>query len=178
VLLLHRTASPARCPLPPPQAPSHPNATMPAATAVKSDTYSVKVTKAIAELKNRAGSSLPAITAYIQTQYGAVNKTALSQALKKGVADGSLKKVKASYKLTPKAKPAPKPKAAPKKKAAVKAKAAATPTKKASTTTKKASTAKPKKTISKKAKAAPAKKKAAPKKKPAASKKKAAAPKK
>lgn len=136
---------------------------MPPATAVKSDTYAVKVAKAITELKSRTGSSLPAITTYIQTHYGTVNKTALSQALKKGVTDGSLKKVKASYKVTPKAKPAAKPKKeAPKKKLAAKPKTAT----KKKTTVKKAaaSTAKPKKAITKK-KTSTATKKAAPKKK-------------
>lgn len=138
---------------------------MPPATAAKSDTYAQKVAKAIGELKSRTGSSLPAITAYITTHYGVVNKTALSQALKKGVADGSLLKTKASYKLTPKAKSAAKPKKeAPKKKlAAAKPKAV---TKKKTTTVKKAaaSPAKPKKAITKK-KTPAVTKKPAPKKK-------------
>lgn len=116
---------------------------MPAA-AVKSDTYAVKASKAISELKNRAGSSLPAISGYIQTNYGAVNKTALSQALKKGVADGSLKRVKNSYKLAPKAKPA----VAPKKKTVVKKATTSKPVKK-KMPTKKTAAAKPKKTIKK-----------------------------
>ena len=73
---------------------------------------------AIKALKDRTGSSSSAIKKYIETN----NKTLkfanhnLRAALKKGVADGLLIQVKASYKLSDKAKkPAPKKKAAPKK---------------------------------------------------------------
>lgn len=134
-------------------------------------TYAAKVAESIAALSNKKGSSLQAITASITAKHGPVNKTALSQALKKGVADGGLMKIKASYKLSPKAKAV----VVKKKKVTVK-KAPA----------KKATTAKPKKTIAKKKTSTtttikkktaskakkPAAKKAAPKK--TATKKKAA----
>ena len=73
---------------------------------------------AIKALKDRTGSSSSAIKKYIEAN----NKDLkfanhnLRAALKKGVADGMLVQVKASYKLSDKAKkPAPKKKAAPKK---------------------------------------------------------------
>lgn len=143
---------------------------MPSADApsAKGPTYSMKVNKAISALKSRNGSSVPALTSWITENYGAVNKVALSAALKKGVADESLAKVKASYKLGPKAVKASKPKKTIAKKPAKKAapaKKKAAPKKKAAekkSTTKKAATKK--KTATKKA---------APKKK-AASKKSAA----
>lgn len=127
------------------------------APPAKGPTYAMKVNKAISALKSRTGSSLPALTAWITENYGPVNKVALSAALKKGVADESLTKVKASYKLGPKAVKASKPKKTIAKKPVKKA----APAKKKATTKKKTSA--PKKVT----------KKAAPKKKDA-SKKKAA----
>ncbi|KAL4853484.1 Histone H1-II [Chlorella vulgaris] len=165
--------------------------------------YKQLIAEAIAELKERSGSSLPAICKVIEQKHGATLKDGVttwkkqvSGQIKRLVAKGELVKVKSSYKLgdslkkaTTK-KPAKKPAApkaakaaAPKKAAAAKPKAAkkATPAKKAAaakpkTAAKKATPAKPK---AKKAAAAPkvkkttATKKAAPKK--AAPKKKAAA---
>uniref|UniRef100_A0A7S1ET73 H15 domain-containing protein n=1 Tax=Timspurckia oligopyrenoides TaxID=708627 RepID=A0A7S1ET73_9RHOD len=130
--------------------------------------YTSMVAKAIKEIGDRTGSSMPAITKFIGEHYKVeVNKVALSKAIKKGVEDGSLVRVKASYKLSPKAvakasKPK-KPTAAKKKKVAAEKKKTAkesgtTPAsekkikKKSTTSTKKASTsaaAKPKKVIKK-----------------------------
>jgi hypothetical protein len=176
----HPSPPPPPPPLPPPPPP--PLAAMPA-TTVKSDTYAIRVSKAITGLKSRTGSSLPAISAFIASNYdGAVNKAALSQALRKGLADGSLTKVKASYKLTAKAAPvAAKPRAmkVSKPAAAKKAKATSVAKPKAKAASKpkvvKVTTAaKPKKTIKKKSAAKPkaaskkVKAKAAPKKAKAA----------
>lgn len=88
-------------------------------------TYSVMSAEAVKALKERSGSSLPALTKYITTTYSIdVNKHALNKALRDSVSDGKLIKVKASYKL-----PAAAAKEAPKKKkkAAPAAAAAAAP---------------------------------------------------
>ncbi len=132
------------------------------------------VTTAINNLKERNGSSLAAIKKYISAHYKCdVAKLApfIRRFLKKGVADGKLKQIKASYKIDkckaekPK-KPAKKPKKAdkPKKKASAKPKKAKTPKKAAKP--KKAE--KPKKAKSPKKKVAAKPKKAAvkPKKTP------------
>lgn len=75
-------------------------------------TYSVMTAEAVKALKERSGSSLPAVTKYITTTYSIdVNKHALNKALRESVSDGKLIKVKASYKL-----PAAASKEAPKKK--------------------------------------------------------------
>lgn len=121
-------------------------------------TYSVMTAEAVKALKERSGSSLPALTKYITTTYSIdVNKHALNKALRDSVSDGKLIKVKASYKLPAAAKEAPKKK----KKAAPAAAARAAPKKK---TVKKAAApaaaAKPKKAAATKAKA-PSKKAAA-----------------
>ncbi|KAK1859365.1 hypothetical protein I4F81_001962 [Pyropia yezoensis] len=134
-------------------------------------TYSVMSAEAVKALKERSGSSLPALTKYITTTYSIdVNKHALNKALRDSVSDGKLIKVKASYKLpAAAAKEAPKKKkkaapaaaaaAAPKKKTVKKAAPAAAKPKKAAATkaktpTKKAAAATgPKKVIAKKAKA-------------------------
>ncbi len=150
----------------------------------------VMVTAAITSLKERNGSSLAAIKKYIAANYKCdVAKLApfIRKFLKKGVADGKLKQIKASYKVDkskvekPKKKPAKKPKAAkpkkaktPKKKPA-KAKKAKSDTPKKAKSPKKAAkpkkSDKPKKAKSpKKAKAAKPKKAKTPKKKPAAKK--------
>merc|ERR1711981_1357197 len=77
---------------------------------------SAMVIAAIKALKERGGSSLPAIKKYIAANYK-VDVVKLSpfirKALKKGVEGGVLKQVKASYKIgtLPKAKKAKKPKA-------------------------------------------------------------------
>lgn len=87
-------------------------------------TYSVMTAEAVKALKERSGSSLPALTKYITTTYSIdVNKHALNKALRDSVSDGKLIKVKASYKLPAAAKEAPKKK----KKAAPAAAARAAP---------------------------------------------------
>lgn len=137
-----------RCPLVPPLArvcpqpplrptPSSPPALPPTSAAMASKvakapsakkthpTYSVMSAEAVKALKERSGSSLPALTKYITTTYSIdVNKHALNKALRDSVSDGKLIKVKASYKL-----PAAAAKEAPKKKkkAAPAAAAAAAP---------------------------------------------------
>lgn len=154
------------------QSPTTTPTTMPATKT--GPTYAAKVAEAIAALSNKKGSSLQAITASITAKHGPVNKTALSQALKKGVADGGLMKIKASYKLSPKSKavvvkkkkvtvkkvPAKKASAAKPKKTIVKKKTSTTSTKKKTVSKAKKPAAKkatPKKTATKK-KAAPKKK--------------------
>ena len=157
-------------------------------------TFAVMIAAAIAELKERKGSSRQAIEKYVAANYkvGPKYTGPLKQALKKGVEKGTLVQTKGvgasgSFKIAkpePEKKPAVKKPAA--KKAATKKVTKKTPTKKApakKTTTKKpaAKKAAPKKAPAKKAaspkKKAPAKKaagkvtkKAAPKKKPAAKK--------
>ena len=157
-------------------------------------TFAVMIAAAIAELKERKGSSRQAIEKYVAANYkvGPKYTGPLKQALKKGVEKGTLVQTKGvgasgSFKIAkpePEKKPAVKKPAA--KKAATKKVTKKTPTKKAPA--KKAATKKPaakkaatKKSPAKKAaspkKKAPAKKaagkvtkKAAPKKKPAAKK--------
>ena len=157
-------------------------------------TFAVMIAAAIAELKERKGSSRQAIEKYVAANYkvGPKYTGPLKQALKKGVEKGTLVQTKGvgasgSFKIAkpePEKKPAVKKPAA--KKAATKKVTKKTPTKKAPA--KKAATKKPaaKKAATKKApakkaaspkKKAPAKKaagkvtkKAAPKKKPAAKK--------
>ena len=157
-------------------------------------TFAVMIAAAIAELKERKGSSRQAIEKYVAANYkvGPKYTGPLKQALKKGVEKGTLVQTKGvgasgSFKI---AKPEPEKKPAVKKPAAKKATTKKvtkkTPTKKApakKTATKKpaAKKAAPKKATTKKTaspkKKAPAKKaagkvtkKAAPKKKPAAKK--------
>ena len=142
--------------------------------------YKEGIISAVTELKDRTGSSLPAIKKHMQDNLpkGKTWKnTVFLAALKSGAASGDFIKVKGSYKLSPefkkKATAATKPKkaapkkkkAAPKKKTAAKKKTA--PKKKAATKKKAA----PKKKTATKKKAAP-KKKAATKKKAAPKKKK------
>ena len=156
-------------------------------------TFAVMIAAAIAELKERKGSSRQAIEKYVAANYkvGPKYTGPLKQALKKGVEKGTLVQTKGvgasgSFKI---AKAQPEKKPAVKKPAAKKTTAKKT-TKKAPAkkTTKKTATKKPaaKKTATKNApakkaaspkKKAPAKKaagkvtkKAAPKKKPAAKK--------
>ena len=157
-------------------------------------TFAVMIAAAIAELKERKGSSRQAIEKYVAANYkvGPKYTGPLKQALKKGVEKGTLVQTKGfgasgSFKIAkpePEKKPAVKKPAA--KKTATKKVTKKTPTKKAAakkTATKKPATKKaaPKKATAKKAaspkKKAPAKKaagkvtkKAAPKKKPAAKK--------
>ena len=157
-------------------------------------TFAVMIAAAIAELKERKGSSRQAIEKYVAANYkvGPKYTGPLKQALKKGVEKGTLVQTKGvgasgSFKI---AKPEPEKKPAVKKPAAKKATTKKvtkkTPTKKVpakKTATKKpaAKKAAPKKATTKKTaspkKKAPAKKaagkvtkKAAPKKKPAAKK--------
>ena len=85
-------------------------------------TYLDMAVAAIKALKDRTGSSTSAIKKYIEANNKPVKfaNHNLRAALKKGVADGMLVQVKASYKLSDKAKKGPpKKKAAPKKVSAV-----------------------------------------------------------
>ena len=134
--------------MPPKAAPAHPK-------------YEDMVKAAILALKDRNGSSVPAIAKYVGSNFKLPGnfKKILSTQLKNLVKSGKLVKVKASYKLGEALKKAPKK---PKKKAAPKKKKP-----KAKKAPKKPKAKKPK---AKKAKKAP-KKKAAKKKAP---KKKAA----
>ena len=138
-------------------------------------TFAVMIAAAIAELKERKGSSRQAIEKYVAANYkvGPKYTGPLKQALKKGVEKGTLVQTKGvgasgSFKIAkpePEKKPAVKKPAA--KKAATKKVTKKTPTKKAPA--KKAATKKPaaKKAATKKA---PAKKAASPKKKAPAKK--------
>ena len=125
---------------------------MPAQAAAKKTTTARKapaghppvatmVTEAITSLKERNGSSLPAIKKYIAGHFECdVQKLApfIKKFLKKSVADGKIKQVKASYKVDknkiekpkkPANKPATKPKRSLTKKAAAKPKKVKTPKK-------------------------------------------------
>ena len=126
--------------MPPKAAPAHPK-------------YEDMVKAAILALKDRNGSSVPAIAKYLGSNFKLPGnfKKILSTQLKNLVKSGKLLKVKASYKLGEALKKAPKK---PKKKAAPKKK---------KPKAKKAKKPKAKKAPKKKA----AKKKAAPKKKAA-----------
>ena len=80
-------------------------------------TYLDMAIVAIKALKDRTGSSASAIKKYIEANNKSVKfqQHNLRAALKKGVESGMLTPVKASYKLSDKAKKPPKKKAAPKK---------------------------------------------------------------
>lgn len=112
-------------------------------------TYAVMVTESIRSLKDRTGSSVPAIKKQLGTQFQIdatkINQKALTNAIKKGVEAGDLVQIKASYKLSKKP-PAPK-KALTEKAAkpapAKKKKAAKPKTTTVATTTKPATKAKP-----------------------------------
>merc|ERR1712086_1236866 len=87
------------------------------------------VKKSILDMKDRTGSSLIAINKWIQTnEKKEIKKHVMKAALSKGVADGELIKVKASYKLSADAKKAltAKPKPAAKKPTAAAKKKAST----------------------------------------------------
>jgi len=130
------------------------------------------IVKCVLELKERTGSSRQAIKKYLAAnEKKEIKNHLLNAALKKGVADGKLVMVKASYKVSADTKKALTKKAAPKKKAAAPKKKKATATKKKKTAPKKKASSK-KKTTTKK-KVAP-KKKTATKKKTAPKKKKSA----
>ena len=156
-------------------------------------TFAVMIAAAIAELKERKGSSRQAIEKYVAANYkvGPKYTGPLKQALKKGVEKGTLVQTKGvgasgSFKIAkpePEKKPAVKKPAAKKattKKTTKKAPAKKAPAKKAATkkpaakkTTKKApakKAASPKKKAPAKKAAGKVTKKAAPKKKPAAKK--------
>ena len=175
-----------------------PEATKKAATKKPAEhpTFAVMIAAAIAELKERKGSSRQAIEKYIAANYkvGPKYTGPLKQALKKGVEKGTFVQTKGvgasgSFKIAkpepekkpavkkPAAKKTTKPakkvtKKAPAKKTAAKKTAAKKPATKKATSTKKA----PAKKAASPKKKAPAKKagkvtkKAAPKKKPAAKK--------
>lgn len=82
------------------------------ATAVSKPTYAIMVHESIKSIGDRTGSSVQAITKQLQAQYNIeINKPALIKAIKKGVENGDLVQIKASYKLGKKT-PAPKPKKA------------------------------------------------------------------
>jgi len=156
-------------------------------------TFAVMIAAAIAELKERKGSSRQAIEKYIAANYkvGPKYTGPMKQALKKGVEKGTLVQTKGvgasgSFKIAkpePEKKPAVKKPAAKKtttKKTTKKAPAKKAPAKKAATkkpAAKKATKKAPAKKAASPKKKAPAKKaagkvtkKAAPKKKPAAKK--------
>eukprot|EP00126_Sphaerothecum_destruens_P004544 Sdes_comp18244_c0_seq1m7861 len=144
----------------------------PAKPAAAHPPYSQMVAAAITALKEKTGSSVTAIRKYVEDHYKiSAQGPHLSRSLKKGVADGKLVKVKASYKLSAAAaKPAKK--LTPKKKVAVKKSPKKSPKK---TVTPKKTT--PKATAVKKSVKAATKKPKSPKK-AKSPKKKAAAPKK
>ncbi|KAJ1633655.1 hypothetical protein T492DRAFT_979940 [Pavlovales sp. CCMP2436] len=137
--------------------------------------YGEMVKEGILAMKDRGGSSLPAIKKWLSEKYpAATNASALKSALQHGVKSSVLVKVKASYKVHPDHKKGSKS-AAPKKKAAEEApkakKTAVKKTAKKATTAKKTAkpaakksaakpkaAAKPKKAIAKNAKASPKKK--------------------
>ena len=77
-------------------------------------TYHCMIASAISSLKERGGSSRQAILKYVSANYKVTERCNLhlNRALKKGVADSSIIKVKGSYKLAVavKAKKAIKPK--------------------------------------------------------------------
>ena len=130
-------------------------------------TYHCMIASAISSLKERRGSSRQAILKYVSANYKVTERCNLhlNRALKKGVADSSITKVKGSYKLAVavKAKKAIKPKT-PKKKTPKKvAKKTAKPKKAPAKKTKKATPKKAKKPVAKKVKKS-ATKKPAPKK--------------
>ena len=108
----------------PPKASAHPK-------------YEDMVKAAVLALKDRNGSSVPAIAKYLAANYKLPDnfKKILSTQLKNLVKSGKLLKVKASYKLGEALKKAPKK---PKKKAAPKKKKAAKKPKKAAKKPKKA----------------------------------------
>ena len=125
----------------PPKAAAHPK-------------YEDMVKAAILALKDRNGSSVPAIAKYLAANYKLPDnfKKILSTQLKNLVKSGKLLKVKASYKLGEALKKVPKK---PKKKAAPKKKKAAKKPKKAAKKPKKAAkkaAKKPKKAAKKVAK--------------------------
>ena len=68
-------------------------------TAPAHPPFVVMVKAAITSLKEKTGSSIPAIFKYLTNNYTGVDKKILSTQLKKLVASGKLVKVKASYKL-------------------------------------------------------------------------------
>ena len=93
-------------------------------TAPSHPPVAVMVTTAITELKERNGSSLPAIKKFLIGKYNAdIDRLApfIRKFLKKAVEEGKLKQIKASYKVdktkVEKPKPAKKPKKAKPKKA-------------------------------------------------------------
>ena len=138
--------------MPPKAAPAHPK-------------YEDMVKAAIVALKDRNGSSVPAITKYLGANFKLPEnfKKILSTQLKNLVKSGKLLKVKASYKLGEALKKKPPKKKAPKKKA---------PKKKAKKAKKPKAKKAPKKKAAKKtaSKAKKPKAKAKPKAKPKAKK--------
>ena len=64
-------------------------------------TYHCMIASAISSLKERGGSSRQAILKYVSANYKVTERCNLhlNRALKKGVADSSITKVKGSYKL-------------------------------------------------------------------------------
>ena len=120
--------------------------------------YEDMVKAAILALKDRNGSSVPAIAKYLAANYKLPDnfKKILSTQLKNLVKSGKLLKVKASYKLGDALKKAPKK---PKKKAAPKKKKAAKKPKKAAKKAAKKPKKATKKTVKKAAKKPSSKKK-------------------
>merc|ERR1712194_578683 len=92
------------------------------------------IVKCVLDLKERTGSSRQAIKKYLAAnEKKEIKNHFLNAALKKGVTDGKLVMVKASYKVSADTKKALTKKAAPKKKAAAPKKKKATATKKTAT---------------------------------------------
>ena len=130
-------------------------------------TYIEMIKAAVTALKEKKGSSRPAIKKYIEANYkvGDRAQKQINFALRKGVAGCSLKQIKGCYKLGDKLKTVSKKPKGPKKSSAKK-------TAQKKKAPKKKSAKKPKKPVAKK----PAPKKAAPKKKAPPKKKAAAKP--
>ena len=128
--------------------------------AAKGPSYDQLVLQAIAALKERGGSSVPAISKWIKANKKDATDSNIKVAVKRCLKGGKLDKVKNSFKLSEAAKKAATKKPAKKKPAK---KAAKKPAKKAAKkpAAKKPAAKKPAKKAAKK----PAAKKAAPKKK-------------
>ena len=147
--------------------------------------YKAGIVLAITELKDRTGSSMPAIKKHMQAKLPKDKKWLngmFLKALKAGVASGDFVQVKGSYKLSAdfkkkSSKSSSGTSTKPKKKAAAAPKKKASSTAKKSTTKKKSSTTKKKSTTTKKKSSAP-KKKSATKKKSTTKPKKTTTPKK
>merc|ERR1712037_958606 len=95
--------------------------TMPAEKKV---TYDALILQAVAALKERGGSSVPAITKWVKANKKDANDTLIRVAVKRLSKGGKLDRVKASFKLSEAAKAAAKAALKPNKKAPAKKPAA------------------------------------------------------